>query len=122
MENKKKYILDKVTNVILQFENEQFCEIEDIYTLNLDLRQGDDSSLHLETSYYDSKLKNNFDQKNKVIKVIITYAVAERGTLNPEKIIHVYRIREKESNMEFNILYNDLGHIEFTIWGNFYAE
>ena len=21
--------------------------------------------------------------------------------------------------MEFNILYNDLGHIEFTIWGNF---
>lgn len=122
MENKKKYILDKVTNVILQFENEQFCEIEDIYTLNLDLRQGDDSSLHLETDYYDSKLKNNFDQKNKVIKVIITYAVAERGTLNPEKIIHVYRIREKESNMEFNILYNDLGHIEFTIWGNFYAE
>ena len=115
MENKKKYILDKVTNVILQFENEQFCEIEDIYTLNLDLRQGDDSSLHLETGYY-------FDQKNKVIKVIITYAVAERGTLNPEKIIHVYRIREKESNMEFNILYNDLGHIEFTIWGNFYAE
>jgi hypothetical protein len=122
MENKKKYILDKVTNVILQFENEQFCEIEDIYTLNLDLRQGDDSSLHLETGYYDSKLKNNFDQKNKVIKVIITYAVAERGTLNPEKIIHVYRIREKESNMEFNILYNDLGHIEFTIWGNFYVE
>lgn len=122
MENKKKYILDKVTNVILQFENEQFCEIEDIYTLNLDLRQGDDSSLHLETGYYDSKLKNNFDKKNKVIKVIITYAVAERGTLNPEKIIHVYRIREKESNMEFNILYNDLGHIEFTIWGNFYAE
>lgn len=122
MENKKKYILDKVTNVILQFENEQFCEIEDIYTLNLDLRQGDDSSLYLETGYYDSKLKNNFDQKNKVIKVIITYAVAERGTLNPEKIIHVYRIREKESNMEFNILYNDLGHIEFTIWGNFYAE
>ena len=43
-------------------------------------------------------------------------------TLNPEKIIHVYRIREKESNMEFNILYDDIGHIEFTIWGNFYAE
>ena len=122
MENKKKYILDKVTNVIIQFENEQFCEIEDIYNLNLDLRQGDDSSLHLEIGCYDSKLKNNFDEKNKVIKVIITYAVAERGTLNPEKIIHVYRIREKESNMEFNILYNDLGHIEFTIWGNFYAE
>lgn len=122
MENKKKYILDKVTNVIIQFENEQFCEIEDIYNLNLDLRQGDDSSLHLEIGCYDSKLKNNFDQKNKVMKVIITYAVAERGTLNPEKIIHVYRIREKESNMEFNILYNDLGHIEFTIWGNFYAE
>lgn len=122
MENKKKYILDKVTSVIIQFENEQFCEIEDIYNLNLDLRQGDDSSLHLEIGCYDSKLKNNFDQKNKVIKVIITYAVTERRTLNPEKIIHVYRIREKESNMEFNILYNDFGHIEFTIWGNFYAE
>lgn len=122
MENKKKYILDKVTSVIIQFENEQFCEIEDIYNLNLDLRQGDDSSLHLEIGCYDSKLKNNFDQKNKVIKVIITYAVTERMTLNPEKIIHVYRIIEKESNMEFNILYNDLGHIEFTIWGNFYAE
>lgn len=122
MENKKKYILDKVTNVILQFENEQFCEIEDIYTLNLDLRQGDNSSLHLEIGCYDSKLKNNFDEKNKVIKVIITYAVAERRTSNPEKIIHVYRIREKESNMEFNILNDDIGHIEFTIWGNFYAE
>ena len=122
MENKKKYILDKVTNVIIQFENEQFCEIEDIYNLNLDLRQGDDSSLHLEIGCYDSKLKNNFDQKNKVIKVIITYAVAEIMTLNPEKIIHVYRIREKESNMEFNILNDDIGHIEFTIWGNFYAE
>lgn len=122
MENKKKYILDKVTNVIIQFENEQFCEIEDIYNLNLDLRQGDDSSLHLEIGCYDSKLKNNFDEKNKVIKVIITYAVAERRTSNPEKIIHVYRIREKESNMEFNILNDDLGHIEFTIWGNFYAE
>lgn len=122
MENKKKYILDKVTNVIIQFENEQFCEIEDIYNLNLDLRQGDDSSLHLEIGCYDSKLKNNFDKKNKVIKVIITYAVAERRTSNPEKIIHVYRIREKESNMEFNILNDDIGHIEFTIWGNFYAE
>lgn len=122
MENKKKYILDKVTNVIIQFENEQFCEIEDIYNLNLDLRQGDDSSLHLEIGCYDSKLKNNFDEKNKVIKVIITYAVAERRTSNPEKIIHVYRIREKESNMEFNILNDDIGHIEFTIWGNFYAE
>lgn len=122
MENKKKYILDKVTNVIIQFENEQFCEIEDIYNLNLDLRQGDDSSLHLEIGCYDSKLKNNFDEKNKVIKVIITYAVAERRTPNPEKIIHVYRIREKESNMEFNILNDDIGHIEFTIWGNFYAE
>lgn len=122
MENKKKYILDKVTNVIIQFENEQFCEIEDIYNLNLDLRQGDDSSLHLEIGCYDSKLKNNFDEKNKVIKVIITYAVAERRASNPEKIIHVYRIREKESNMEFNILNDDIGHIEFTIWGNFYAE
>ena len=48
MENKKKYILDKVTSVIIQFENEQFCEIEDIYNLDLDLRQGDDSSLYLE--------------------------------------------------------------------------
>lgn len=122
MENKKKYILDKITSVIIQFENEQFCKIEDIYNLNLDLRQGDDSSLHLKIGCYDSKLKNNFDQKNKVIKVIITYAVAEKMTLNPEKIIHVYRIREKESNMEFNILYDDIGHIEFTIWGNFYAE
>ncbi len=122
MENKKKYILDKVTSVIIQFENEQFCEIEDIYNLDLDLRQGDDSSLYLEIGYYNSKLKNNFDQKNKVIKVIITYAVAEKMTLNPEKIIHVYRIREKESNMEFNILYDDIGHIKFTIWGNFYAE
>lgn len=122
MENKKQYILDKVTSVIIQFENEQICEVEDIYNLNLDLRQGDDSSLHLETGYYDPKLKNNFDQKNKVIKIIITYTVAEKKTLNPEKIIHVYRIREKESNMEFNILNVDLGHIEFTIWGNFYAE
>lgn len=122
MENKKKYILDKATSVIIQFENEQFCKIEDIYNLNLDLRQGDDSSLHLEIGCYDSKLKNNFDQKNKVIKIIITYAVAEKMTLNPEKIIHVYRIREKESNMEFNILNYDIGHIEFTIWGNFYAE
>lgn len=122
MENKKQYILDKVTSVIIQFENEQICEVEDIYNLNLDLRQGDDSSLHLETGYYDPKLKNNFDQKNKVIKIIITYTVAKKKTLNPEKIIHVYRIREKESNMEFNILNVDLGHIEFTIWGNFYAE
>lgn len=122
MENKKKYILDKATSVIIQFENEQFCEIEDIYNLDLDLRQGYDSSLHLEIGCYDSKLKNNFDQKNKVIKVIITYAVAEKMTLNPEKIIHVYRIREKESSMEFNILYDDIGHIKFTIWGNFYAE
>lgn len=122
MENKKQYILDKVTSVIIQFENEQICEVEDIYNLNLGLRQGDDSSLHLETGYYDPKLKNNFDQKNKVIKIIITYTVAEKKTLNPENIIHVYRIREKESNMEFNILNDDLGHIEFTIWGNFYAE
>ena len=122
MENKKQYILDKVTSVIIQFENEQICEVEDIYNLNLDLRQGDDSSLHLETGYYDPKLKNNFDQKNKVIKIIITYTVSEKKTLNPENIIHVYRIREKESNMEFNILNDDLGHIEFTIWGNFYAE
>ena len=97
MENKKKYILDKVTNVIIQFENEQFCEIEDIYNLNLDLRQGDDSSLHLEIGCYDSKLKNNFDEKNKVIKVIITYAVAERRTSNPEKIIHVYRIEKEKA-------------------------
>lgn len=122
MEHKKNYILDRVTNIIIQFENEQICVFDEIRNLNLDLRQGDDSSLHFETCYYDPKLKNNFDQKIRVTKIIIVYKVAERESLNSEKIAHIYRIREKETSMEFNILDHDLGNVELTIWGNFYAE
>ena len=116
------YILEKIANVIIVFENGQVCKFDGFKNFNLDIRQHDDSSLYFETYHYDPKLKENFDNKTDISKVVIVYkAWMENLPDNPVKFTHTYDVKIKEFNMEFDFS-NDLVSIELTIRGSFYAK
>lgn len=114
------YILEKIANIIIVFENGQTCRFDGTENFNLDIRQHDDSSLYFETYQYNPTLKENIDKKMDVSKVIVTYDIYKSPD-NMGKLTHIYGVKTKEINMEVDIS-DDLGGIGLTIRGYFYAE
>lgn len=115
-----RYYLDKLDYVKIIFDDERFCKISNIKDYEIDLYSDRPSCIRVDTNIFDPLIKDYFDNRKYVNKVILSFIGIKSNDLcaeNPLYLMYTYNVNALIQNIRITDL-----EFSFTIEGDFHVK